>query len=134
MYHVFKNKIFPDFELILYFVRGIYFFCRYLISFICRFSQILHEVLIETKAHVMCWHYVVFRFFVTQITLKVLTVRELRNSGWNAGLWVTSCCATEKEIYTLVKNFMLLSILKNDLLHNSFILQTLICSSCMFSR
>jgi hypothetical protein len=42
----------------------------------------------------------------------LLTVRELRSSGWYAGWRVTSCCATVKEIYTLVKNFMLLSILK----------------------
>jgi hypothetical protein len=42
----------------------------------------------------------------------VLTVCELRNSGSYAGWWVTSCCETEKEIYTLVKNVMLLSILK----------------------
>jgi hypothetical protein len=65
----------------------------------------------------------------------VLTVRELRNTGWYAGWWVTSCCATEKEIYTLVKNFILLSIRKKKITFStSFILQTLISSSCMFSR
>jgi hypothetical protein len=42
----------------------------------------------------------------------ILTVRELRSSGWYAGWWAKSCSATEKEIYTVVKNFMLLSILK----------------------
>jgi hypothetical protein len=43
---------------------------------------------------------------------KLLTVRELRSSGWYAGWWVTSCSATEKDIYTLVKNFMILFVLK----------------------
>jgi hypothetical protein len=64
----------------------------------------------------------------------VLTIRELKSSGWYAGWWVTSCYATQREKNTLVKTLMLLSILKNDLPHNSFILQTLISSSCMFSR
>jgi hypothetical protein len=43
---------------------------------------------------------------------RLLTVRELRSSGWYVGWWVTSCCATEKEIYTVVRKIMLLSILK----------------------
>jgi hypothetical protein len=64
---------------------------------------------------------------------RVLTVRELRSSGWYVGWCVTSCCAIEKELHTVVKNFMLLSILKK-LPYNSFILQTPISSSCMFSR
>jgi hypothetical protein len=64
----------------------------------------------------------------------ILTVRELRSSGWYAVWWVTSYSATEKEIYALVKNFMLLSILKKLLPRNIFILQTLSSSSCMFSR
>jgi hypothetical protein len=51
---------------------------------------------------------------------NVLTVRELRSSGWYAGLRVTPCCATEKEIYTIVKNFMLLSILKKLLTSQQF--------------
>jgi hypothetical protein len=64
----------------------------------------------------------------------LLTVRELKSSSWYVEWWVTSCCAIEKEIFTLVKHFMLLSILKTWIPHSSFILQTSISSSCMFSR
>jgi hypothetical protein len=51
---------------------------------------------------------------------RILTVRELRSSGWYARWWVTSWCATEKEIYTLVKNFMRLSILTKWLTSQQF--------------
>jgi hypothetical protein len=64
-----------------------------------------------------------------------MIVREQKSSdGMRGDGWRHAVRQRERERYTLVKNLMLLSKLKNDWPHNSFILQTLISSSCMFSR
>jgi hypothetical protein len=90
----------------------------------CHFSWIMGSepeecpALIRTSSKYMakgrCFFFILWQVKNYTELLYLLTVRELRSSDWYAGWWVTSCCATQKDIYiyTVAKDFMLLSILK----------------------